>query len=274
MNGGLSANQALLDEIKAVLATHNETATGVTSDIAAIRKAIDNAKHPAMLFVDGVSSIGSLEFKMDEWGVDVIVAGSQKGFMLPAGLLLMAASPKAIEKGKTNKGRRAYFEFQDMIAQNANGYFPYTPSVPLLYGLKEALAILFEEGLDQVYKRHHHLGEGVRAAVAAWGLKTCAKEPKWNSDTVTAIVVPEGFDAAKVIETAYKRYNLALGAGDLGGVHLGVDHVIGQHLLQLGRIGRLHQAIQLAGRQGRSAAARHTQHHRRAIDGAVAGIFQ
>ena len=211
---------AMVERLAARLKDHPDDAEGwtmlgksygVMGRFADMLKA--SAKHPAMLFVDGVSSIGSLEFKMDEWGVDVIVAGSQKGFMLPAGLLLMAASPKAIEKGKTNKGRRAYFEFQDMIAQNANGYFPYTPSVPLLYGLKEALAILFEEGLDQVYKRHHHLGEGVRAAVAAWGLKTCAKEPKWNSDTVTAIVVPEGFDAAKVIETAYKRYNLALGAG-------------------------------------------------------------
>ena len=232
-------------EIKAVLATHNETATGVTSDIAAIRKAMDNAKHPAMLFVDGVSSIGSLEFKMDEWGVDVIVAGSQKGFMLPAGLLLMAASPKAIEKGKTNKGRRAYFEFQDMIAQNANGYFPYTPSVPLLYGLKEALAILFEEGLDQVYKRHHHLGEGVRAAVAAWGLKTCAKEPKWNSDTVTAIVVPEGFDAAKVIETAYKRYNLALGAG--------LSEVAGK-VFRIGHLGDLNELMLLGAIAGAEMA--------------------
>ena len=233
-------------EIKAVLATHNETATGVTSDIAAVRRAMDNAKHPALLFVDGVSSVASLEFKMDEWGVDVIVSGSQKGFMLPAGLLLMAASQKAIAAGKSNKGRRAYFEFQDMIAQNANGYFPYTPSVPLLYGLKESLSILFEEGLDQVYKRHHHLAEGVRAAVSAWGLKCCAKEPKWNSDTVTAIVVPEGFDAAKVIEIAYKRYNLALGAGlsEVAGKVFRIGHLGDlNELMLLGAIGGAEMAM-------------------------------
>jgi alanine-glyoxylate transaminase/serine-glyoxylate transaminase/serine-pyruvate transaminase len=232
-------------EIKAVLATHNETATGVTSNIGAIRKAIDAAKHPALLFVDGVSSVASLEFKMDEWGVDVIVSGSQKGFMLPAGLALMAASPKAIEAGKTAKMRRAYFEFQDMIAQNAGGYFPYTPSIPLLYGLKESLAILFEEGLDQVYKRHHHLAEGVRAAVKAWGLKTCAQEPKWNSDTVTAILAPEGVNAAKIIETAYKRYNLALGAG--------LSEVAGK-VFRIGHLGDLNELMLLGAIAGAEMA--------------------
>ena len=223
-------------EIKAVLATHNETATGVTSDIGAIRKAIDAAKHPALLFVDGVSSVGSLEFKMDEWGVDVIVSGSQKGFMLPAGLALMAASPKALAAGETAKMRRAYFEFRDMINANKTGYFPYTPALPLLYGLKEALSVMFEEGLDQIYKRHHHLAEGVRAAVAAWGLKTCAKEAKWNSDTVTAIVVPEGYDAAKVIDTAYRRYNLSLGAG--------LSEVAGK-VFRIGHLGDLNELMLL-----------------------------
>ena len=232
-------------EIKAVFATHNETATGVTSDIGAVRKAIDAAKHPALLFVDGVSSVASLPFHMDKWGVDVIVSGSQKGFMLPAGLLLMAASEKAVEAGKHNKSRRAYFEFQDMIKNNATGYFPYTPSIPLLHGLKEALAILFEEGLDQVYKRHHHLAEGVRAAVKAWGLTTCAKEPKWNSDTVTAIVVPEGYDAAKVISTAYNRYNLALGAG--------LSEVAGK-VFRIGHLGDLNELMLLGAIAGAEMA--------------------
>jgi len=232
-------------EIKAVFATHNETATGVTSDIGAVRKAIDAAKHPALLFVDGVSSVASLPFHMDKWGVDVIVSGSQKGFMLPAGLLLMAASPKAVEAGKHNKSKRAYFEFQDMIKNNETGYFPYTPSIPLLHGLKEAMAVLFEEGLDQVYKRHHHLAEGVRAAVHAWGLKTCAKEPKWNSDTVTAIVVPEGYDAAKVISTAYKRYNLALGAG--------LSEVAGK-VFRIGHLGDLNELMLLGAIAGAEMA--------------------
>jgi alanine-glyoxylate transaminase / serine-glyoxylate transaminase / serine-pyruvate transaminase len=232
-------------EIKAVLATHNETATGVTSNIAAVRKAMDNAKHPAMLFVDGVSSVGSIDFKMDEWGVDVIVSGSQKGFMLPAGLALMAASPKALKAGETAKMKRAYFEFKDMINANKTGYFPYTPALPLLYGLREALNILFEEGLDQVFKRHTHLAKGVRAAVGAWGLKPCAKEEKWNSDTVTAIVVPEGYDAAKVIETAYKRYNLALGAG--------LSKVAGK-VFRIGHLGDLNELMLLGAIAGAEMA--------------------
>lgn len=232
-------------EIKAVLATHNETATGVTSNIAAVRKAMDNAKHPALLFVDGVSSVGSIDFKMDEWGVDVIVSGSQKGFMLPAGLALMAASQKALKAGETAKMNRAYFEFKDMINANKTGYFPYTPALPLLYGLREALNILFEEGLDQVYKRHTHLAKGVRAAVAAWGLKPCAKEEKWNSDTVTAIVVPEGYDAAKVIETAYKRYNLALGAG--------LSKVAGK-VFRIGHLGDLNELMLLGAIAGAEMA--------------------
>jgi alanine-glyoxylate transaminase / serine-glyoxylate transaminase / serine-pyruvate transaminase len=232
-------------EIKAVLATHNETATGVTSDIAAVRKAIDNAGHPALLFVDGVSSVASLPFHMDEWGVDVIVSGSQKGFMLPAGLAIMGASEKAIAAGKTNSMKRAYFEFQDMIKNNETGYFPYTPSIPLLYGLKESLGILFEEGLDQVYARHHHLAKGVRAAVAAWGLKTCAKEAKWDSDTVTAILVPEGADATKVIATAYKRYNLALGAG--------LSEVAGK-VFRIGHLGDLNELMLLGAIAGAEMA--------------------
>lgn len=232
-------------EIKAVLATHNETATGVTSNIAAVRKAIDAVKHPAFLFVDGVSSIGSLEFKQDEWGVDVAVSGSQKGFMLPAGLAIMSVSQKALKAGEAAKMRRCYFDFQDQAKANATGFFPYTPSIPLLYGLREALNILFEEGLDQVYKRHHHLANGVRAAVKAWGLKTCAKESKWDSDTVTAIVVPEGFDAAKVIDIAYRRYNLALGAG--------LSQVAGK-VFRIGHLGDLNELMLLGAVAGAEMA--------------------
>ncbi len=201
-------------KIKAVLACHNETATGVTSDIAGVRRALDAAKHPALLMVDTVSSLASIDFRMDEWGVDCTVSGSQKGFMLPAGLGLLGMSPKALKAMETATSRRCYFDIGDMLRANATGFFPYTPSIPLLYGLKEALATIEEEGLENIFARHRYLASGVRTAVTeGWGLKLCAKEPKWYSDTVSAILVPEGFDAAKVILNAYQRYNLSLGAG-------------------------------------------------------------
>ena len=199
-------------EIKAILTCHNETATGVTSDIAGLRKAMNKVEHPAMLFVDGVSSIASIDFRMDEWGVDVAVSGSQKGFMLPAGMALVCFSRKALRARNTAKCARCFLDIQDHINANGDGFFPYTPSVPMLYGLKESLRIISEEGLSQIFKRHHRLAEGVRAAVKAWGLKVVAKSPKWYSDTVTAIYTPS-HDARDVIEIAYYRYNISLGAG-------------------------------------------------------------
>jgi alanine-glyoxylate transaminase/serine-glyoxylate transaminase/serine-pyruvate transaminase len=199
--------------IKAVLFTHNETATGVTSDVAAIRRALNDSRHPALLMVDGVSSIGSIDFRMDEWGVDLAITGSQKGLMLPAGLGIVCASQKALALYDTAKLRRVFFDFGDMRKANTAGYFPYTPSLPLLYGLRESLAILMEEGLENVFARHHRLAEGTRQAVKAWGLELCARDPKWNSDTVSAIMVPPGINGAEVIDVAYRRYNLALGAG-------------------------------------------------------------
>lgn len=200
-------------KIKAVLTTHNETATGVTSDIAGVRRALDACNHTAMLFVDGVSSIGSIDFRMDDWGVDIIVAGSQKGFMMPAGLAIMCVSPRAMAATKAAGYHRSYFDFNAMAAINATGYFPYTPPMSMLRGLRAALDLLLAEGLENVYARHHHLAEGVRRAVHAWGLTLCAKDPKTNSDTVTAIVVPEGHDARKVIARAYDRYGISFGAG-------------------------------------------------------------
>jgi alanine-glyoxylate transaminase/serine-glyoxylate transaminase/serine-pyruvate transaminase len=227
-------------EIKAVMVVHNETATGVTSDIGAVRKAIDAAGHPALLFVDGVSSVGSLPFYADEWKVDAAIAGSQKGLMLPAGLGVACISPKGLQAAESQAGKndrlaKVYFDYADQLKANPTGYFPYTPPLPLLYGLREALDCLFEEGLENVYNRHHVLGEATRQAVAAWGLKTCAKEPKWNSDTVTAIVVPEGVDAAKIIKHAYVRYNLALGAGlsEVAGKVFRIGHVGDLNELQL-----------------------------------------
>ncbi len=200
-------------EIKAVFATQNETATGVTSDIAALRKALDDAKHPAMLMVDGVSSVGSLDMRMGEWGVDCCVSGSQKGFMLPTGLGILAVSQKALDAAKSSTMHRCFFSFEDMIKTNDLGYFPYTPATQLLRGLRASLDMIAEEGLENIFARHHRMAEGVRRAVAGWGLKLCAKEPKWHSDTVSAIYVPEGIDSAEVVKTAYYRYNLSLGVG-------------------------------------------------------------
>ncbi len=200
-------------QIKAVVVCHNETATGVASDIAGLRRAMDAVKHPAMLMVDGVSSIASIDFRMDEWGVDVAVSGSQKGFMLPAGMAIVAFSPRALRARKTAQCARCFLDIQDHINANKDGYFPYTPSVPMLRGLRAAIDLLLEEGLENVFKRHHRLAEGVRRAIKAWGLKPCAKSPKWYSDTVTAIEVPPSVNAAEVIHIAYHRYNVSLGAG-------------------------------------------------------------
>jgi alanine-glyoxylate transaminase/serine-glyoxylate transaminase/serine-pyruvate transaminase len=201
-------------KIKGVLACHNETATGVTSDIGGVRKALDAAKHPALLYADTVSSLGSIDFRMDEWGVDLTVSGSQKGFMLPAGLAFLGVSQKALKAMEGAKSKRCYFDLADMIKANAIGYFPYTPALPMLYGLRESLNIIEEEGLENIFFRHTYLAEGVRAAILeGWKLKLCAKAPKWYSDTVSAIVVPEGINAAHVIDVAFRRYNLALGAG-------------------------------------------------------------
>jgi alanine-glyoxylate transaminase/serine-glyoxylate transaminase/serine-pyruvate transaminase len=199
--------------IKAVLVTHNETATGVTSSISSVRHMLDELKHPALLFVDGVSSIASIDFRMDEWGVDVAVCGSQKGFMLPTGLAIVCVSEKAIEAGKSATLPRCFFDYRDMIKANAQGYFPYTPATTLLRGLRASVDMLLEEGLNNVFARHHRLASAVRAAVDAWGLHNCAQAPRWFSDTVTAVVVPDTFDANEIIKTAYHRYDLSLGAG-------------------------------------------------------------
>lgn len=201
-------------EIKAILACHNETATGVTSDIAGVRKVMDATGHPALLCVDAVSSLASIDFCMDEWRVDLAVSGSQKGLMLPAGLGILGVSQKALEATQSAKSRRCYFDLADMISTNPSGYFPYTPALPMLYGLREAIDIIFEEGLEQIFARDHYFAEGVRAAVTeGWGLTLCAKGPKWYSDTVSAVMVPEGANGAHVIDVAFRRYNLALGAG-------------------------------------------------------------
>ena len=211
-------------EIKAVLVTHNETATGVRSDVAAVRRAMDAAKHPALLLVDGVSSIGSMDFRMDEWGVDVAVTGSQKGFMLPTGLAIVGVSPKALAAMETAKLPRCFLDFRDMLATNAKGGFPYTPPVNLLYGLGELLKMLQEEGLENVFARHHRLAEGIRRAVAAWGLKLCAQSPDLYSETVSAIVVPEGFDSTKIVDPRRRQVRRRLRRRPRRGRRQGVPH--------------------------------------------------
>ncbi|MFL5491742.1 MAG: aminotransferase class V-fold PLP-dependent enzyme [Gemmatimonadales bacterium] len=233
--------------IKAVLFTHNETATGVTSDVAGIRRALNETRHPALLMVDGVSSIASIDFRMDEWGVDLAVTGSQKGFMLPAGLGIVCVSQKALSLYEQARLPRVFFDFGDMRKANATGYFPYTPSIPMLYGLKESVAMLLEEGLENVYARHHRLAEGTRLAVKAWGLELCARAPQWNSDTVTAIMVPMGINGAEVIDVAYRRYNLALGAG--------LARMAGR-LFRIGHLGDLNELMLLGALAGAEMAMR------------------
>lgn len=231
----LAADRA--HSIRAVLATQNETATGVQSNIAALRRAMDAAGHPAMLYVDGVSSIASVDFRMDDWKVDLAVSGSQKGFMLPAGLAIVAASEKALEAAKSARMYRCYFDFRDMITTNANGYFPYTPPMSLLRGLRASVDRLLDEGLDNVFARHHFLAEGVRRAIDAWGMRLCAKGPEWHSDTVSAIVVPEGHDANRVIQRAYTRYGLSLGAG---------LSVVAGKVFRIGHLGDLNELMLLS----------------------------
>ncbi len=233
--------------IKAVLVCHNETATGVTSDVAAVRKLLDDLGHPALLCVDGVSSIASIDFRMDEWGVDLAVSGSQKGFMLPTGLAIVGASQKALEASKTATCPRCFFDFADMIRTNKDGFFPYTPATTLLRGLRASIDMLLGEGLDNVFARHHRMAEGVRRAVTAWGLDLCAKDPKWYSDTVSAIRVPEGFDGNDVAKIAYLRYHLSLGVG--------LSEIAGK-VFRIGHMGNLNELMLLQALSGCEMAMR------------------
>ncbi len=214
-------------EIKALLVTHNETATGVRSDIASVRNTLDSSSHPAMLYVDCVSSLASMDFRMDEWGVDLAVSGSQKGFMLATGMAIVAASQKAISALESAQCPRCFFDFRDMLAANRNGGYPYTPPIQLFSGLRTSLDLLFEEGLDNVFARHYRIAEGIRQAVAAWGLKLCAISPENYSDTVSAIYVPEGFDSNALTEHAYHKYavSFGIGLGEMAGKAFRIGHL-------------------------------------------------
>jgi len=199
--------------IKAVCVVHNETSTGVTSDIAAVRRAIDDAKHPALLMVDSISGLASAEFRHDEWGVDVTVSGSQKGLMLPPGISFNALSPRALEASKTARLPRAFWAWDEIVEMNTTGYWPYTPNTNLLYGLSEALDMLQAEGLPRVFARHQRWAAGVRAAVTAWGLPIQCADPAVYSPVLTGVILPEGIDADAVRKLIYERFDLSLGTG-------------------------------------------------------------
>lgn len=199
--------------IRAVCIVHNETSTGVRSDVPAVRRALDRAGHPALLMVDTISSLASMDYRHEEWGVDVTVGGSQKGLMLPPGLSFNALSPRALEAHRSARLPRSYFDWTAMLEANRRGFFPYTPATNLLYGLEEAIAMLHEEGLEQVFARHERLARATRAAVAAWGLEIVARQPAERSASLTGVLVPEGVDADAVRALILGRFDLSLGAG-------------------------------------------------------------
>ncbi len=199
--------------IKAVLAVHNETSTGVTSRIPEIRRALNSAKHPALLLVDTISSLASIDYRHDEWGVDVTIAGSQKGLMPPPGMSFNAISEKALRATETAKLPRSYWDWNEMLKPNRSGFFPYTPPTNLLYGLREALHMMHEEGLTNIFLRHDRHAEATRAAVRAWGLEIVCEEPRENSSSLTAVFMPDGHDADKLRAVILENFDMSLGAG-------------------------------------------------------------
>ncbi len=214
-------------DIKAVCVVHNETSTGVTSDIAAVRRAIDAAGHPALLLVDTISGLGSADYRHDEWGVDVTVSGSQKGLMLPPGISFNAVSAKALDAGRHARLPRAFWGWQEIIEANKTGYWPYTPNTNLLYGLSEALDMIFEEGLDNVFARHQRLAEATRRAVRAWGLEIQCQDPAVYSPVLTGVVMPQGVDADEVRRRIYERFDMSLGQalGKIRGTMFRIGHL-------------------------------------------------
>ena len=225
-------------DIKAVLVTHNETATAVKSDVHGVRQAIDNANHSALLMVDAVSSLASMDFQMDAWGVDIAITGAQKGFMLNTGLAIVGVSPKAMAATHTATLPRCFFDFNDMANANKIGSYPYTPPVQLFNGLRASVSLLLNEGMSNVYTRHHRIAEGVRAAVKAWGLDLCAQSPELYSDTVTAIMVPKGKDSNLITQHAYNAYGVSFGGG--------LGEMAGK-LFRIGHLGAMTDVMALSG---------------------------
>ena len=225
-------------DIKAVLVTHNETATAVKSDVHGVRQAIDNADHSALLMVDAVSSLASMDFQMDAWGVDIAITGAQKGFMLNTGLAIVGVSPKAMAATLTATLPRCFFDFNDMANANKIGSYPYTPPVQLFNGLRASVSLLLNEGMSNVYARHHRIAKGVRAAVKAWGLDLCAQSPELYSDTVTAIMVPKGKDSNLITQHAYNAYGVSFGGG--------LGEMAGK-LFRIGHLGAMTDVMALSG---------------------------
>lgn len=264
--------------IKAVCVVHNETSTGVVSRIADVRRAIDGAKHPALLMVDTISSLGSIDYRHDEWGVDVTVGGSQKGLMLPPGLSFNAVSSKAIAASAAARLPRSFWDWGEMIASNKDGYFPYTPATNLLYGLREALKMLLEEeGLENVFARHQRHAEATRRAVRAWGLEVLAKNPAEYSGSLTAVLMPAGQDADRVRKLILDHFDMSLGTGlgKLAGKVFRIGHLGDfNDLTLLGTLAGCEMGLQLAGtpikREGVSAAMDYLADCRRAPARAVA----
>jgi alanine-glyoxylate transaminase/serine-glyoxylate transaminase/serine-pyruvate transaminase len=237
-------------EIKAVCIVHNETSTGVTSSVVEVRKAIDAAKHPALLMADTISSLASVDYRHDEWGVDVTVAGSQKGLMLPPGLGFTAVSEKAMKAAKAAKLPKSFFSWEDMVGPNASGFFPYTPATNLLYALSEAIDMLHEEGLPRVFARHIRHGEATRRAVRAWGLEILCRDPKCYSPVLTAIVMPTGHDADAFRKTVLENFDMSLGQGlsKVAGKVFRIGHLGDTNdLTILGALSGVEMGLELAG---------------------------
>jgi alanine-glyoxylate transaminase / serine-glyoxylate transaminase / serine-pyruvate transaminase len=237
-------------EIKAVMVVHNETSTGVTSRVAEIRHALSRVRHPALLMVDAISSLGSIDYRHDEWEVDVTIAASQKGLMLPPGLSFNAISGKALSASRNATLPRSYWDWQGMSNSSRTGSFPYTPAINLIYGLREALLMLHEEGLDNVFRRHDRHGEATRAAVRAWDLEVVCEEPREYSSTVTAVFVPEGHDADKLRGIILERFDMSLGAGlsKLAGKVFRIGHLGHFNDLMLaGTLSGIEMGLRLAG---------------------------
>jgi alanine-glyoxylate transaminase / serine-glyoxylate transaminase / serine-pyruvate transaminase len=236
--------------IKAVLVVHNETSTGVTSRIPELRRAIDQAKHPALFMVDTISSLASIDYRHEEWGVDVTIAGSQKGLMLPPGMSFNALSEKALAATESARMPRAYWDWQDMLKPNRSGFFPYTPPTNLLYGLREAILMLNEEGLSNVFKRHDRHAEATRAAVRAWGLDIVCEDSREYSSSLTAVFMPEGHDADQLRKIILENFDMSLGAGlsKLAGKIFRIGHLGSFNDLMLaGTLCGVEMGLQLAG---------------------------
>jgi alanine-glyoxylate transaminase/serine-glyoxylate transaminase/serine-pyruvate transaminase len=236
--------------IKAVCVVHNETSTGCRTRLDDVRKAMDSAKHPALLMTDSISGLAAMDLRHDEWGIDVTVSGSQKGMMLPPGLSFTAVSPKALEASKTAKLQRAYFIWDDMLSMNETGYFPYTPATGLLYGLAEAIDLLNEEGLENVFARHERLAEATRIAVRAWGLEINCRDPKYYSPAVTTVLMPEGHNADAFRKLTLDTFNMSLGTGlnKLAGKAFRIAHLGDTNeLTVLGALSGVEMALEVAG---------------------------